>query len=118
MEWILNLVGQGHPHTACLALAVKLFFILWVWGRGVWGGKKRKKRSPVLLKLSAPMRSAPENVVTAPLDKGKKKGGVGSERQGESSGGKRRGGCVGVCVGELAASRVIYLPNQDTMSRL
>lgn len=28
MEWILNLVGQGHPHAACLALAAKLFFIL------------------------------------------------------------------------------------------
>lgn len=28
MEWILNLVGQGHPHAACLAVAVKLFFIL------------------------------------------------------------------------------------------
>lgn len=28
MEWILNLVGQGHPHTACLAFAAKLFFIL------------------------------------------------------------------------------------------
>lgn len=50
----------------------------------------------MLLKLSAPMRSAPENVVTAPLDKGRKKGGVGSERQGESSGGGEKGW---VCVG-------------------
>lgn len=63
MEWILNLVGQGHPHAACLALAVKLFFIL-------RGGYKKKGGGkgggvPVLLKLSAPMRSAPENVVTA-----------------------------------------------------
>lgn len=64
----------------------------------MWGGKKKEKkkkgRSPVLLKLSAPMRSVPENIVTAPLDKGKKQGGVGSERQGESSGGERRGVCV------------------------
>lgn len=39
MEWILNLVGQGHPHAACLALAAKLFFILRGNGeekKGVW----------------------------------------------------------------------------------
>lgn len=28
MEWILNLVGQGHPHAGYIALAAKLFFIL------------------------------------------------------------------------------------------
>lgn len=64
MEWILNLVGQGHPHAACLALAVKLFFIL--QGEYIF-----KKRSPALLKLSAPMKNTPENVVTEPLDKEK-----------------------------------------------
>lgn len=71
-----------------------------------------------MLKLSTPMKSTPENVVTEPLDK-EKKGGVGSERQGEKSRGERKGkGWVGGGGGRLAASRVIYLPNQDTMSRL
>lgn len=67
-----------------------------------------------MLKLSTPMKSTPENVVTEPLDK-EKKGGVGSERQGEKSRGEGKGKGWG---GRLAASRVIYLPNQDTMSRL
>lgn len=65
MEWILNLVGQGHPHAACSALAAKLFFIL-------QGKFKKKKSSPALLKVSAPVKSMPENIVTEPLDKERK----------------------------------------------
>lgn len=46
---------------------------------------------------------------------------VGSERQGEGKKwGRKKRGLVVMCGGghESAASRVIYLPNQDTMSRL
>lgn len=39
-----------------------------------WGNTE-KRGSPALLKLSAPMKSTPENVVTEPLDKEKKGGG-------------------------------------------
>lgn len=45
MEWILNLVGQGHPHAACLALAAKLFFIL--------QGELKKKESGVAQTVSS-----------------------------------------------------------------
>lgn len=46
--------------------------------------------------------------------------GVGSERQGEVKKWGRKEGSAVVTGGggESAASRVIYLPNQDTMSRL
>lgn len=112
MEWILNLVGQGRPHAEYVALAAKLFFIL----RGEW--RKIKRGSVALLKVSAPVKSTPENVATEPLDKEKK-----GSRQRKTVGevvvlGQGRGRKKGKEVGESAASRVIYLPNQDTMSRL
>lgn len=83
MEWILNLVGQGHPHAACLALAAKLFFIL--QGEYIF-----KKRSPALLKLSAPIKNTPENVVTEPLDK--EKTGSGQLKKGWKKWGREKGG--------------------------
>lgn len=83
MEWILNLVGQGHPHAACLALAAKLFFIL-------LGGVKKKgvrRCSNCQLQWKARLKTLSLNPWT------RKRRGVGSERQGEGTGGKEeRGG--------------------------
>lgn len=75
-----------------------------------------------MLKLSALTRSAPENVVTATSGRVEERGESGQRKTGWEQWGRRRRG-VGEEWGrgwgrELAASRVIYLPNQDTMSRL
>lgn len=74
--------------------------------------------SPVLLKLSVPMRSLKTS--PQPPDKSKKGGRerVGSERRGWEQRGETEDEESGRRGRELAASRVIYLPNQDTMSRL
>lgn len=90
MEWILNLVGQGHPHAGCLALAAKLFFIL----QGEWRKKKKEKGvwrcSNCQLQWKARLKTLSLNPWT------RKRRGVGSERQsGRSSGvvgGEKKGG--------------------------
>lgn len=59
--------------------------------------------SPVLLKLSAPMRSAPENVVTATSGRVKERGESGQRKTGWEQWGRRRRG-VGEGEGERVSS--------------